>query len=55
MPERGYPRKKVTIFFKSGETKTGCSGKKLGRAKKIQIFFKGSRKKTGYWGKKLGR
>ena len=23
--------KKITIFFKSGETKTGCSGEKLGR------------------------
>ena len=44
---KGYPRKKVTIFFKSVETKTGCSGKKLGRAKKFRFFSKTVGKKRG--------
>ena len=30
--------KKVTIFFKIGETKTESSGKKLGWSKNFQIF-----------------
>ena len=32
--------KKITIFFKSGETKTGCSGEKLGRGEKFRISSK---------------
>ena len=32
--------KKITIFFKSGETKTGCSGDKLGRVNFFRISSK---------------
>ena len=46
---------KVTILFKSGETKTGYSGKKLGRCKKNRNFFKNSETKTACPGEKLGR
>ena len=54
-PEKGYPRKKVTIFFKSGETKTGCSGDKLGRVNFFSDFFKNGGTKPVQPGEKLGR
>ena len=41
--------------LKNGETKTGYSGKKLGRCKKNRIFFKNSDTKTACPGKKLNR
>ena len=54
-PERGYPRKKITNFFKGSRKKSGHSGKKLDRVKKITIFFKSGETKTGCSGDKLGR